>query len=71
MIAALARWFAQMALQRFGIEIDRMRLRYDGGEQNARGENRQAPERWRGHAAKRGEDSGALVCGSSSRIINR
>ena len=64
-----------MAAKRFEIENDDRRLRYDGGEQNARGEISEAPERWCGYAAKRGEApealSGALVCGSSSRIIKR
>ena len=64
-----------MASKRFEIENDDRRLRYDGGEQNAGCEMGEAPERWCSDAAKRGEDpealSGALVCGSSSRIISR
>ncbi len=44
---------------------------HDCCEQGFGGQTSQTPEHGRSYAAERGETSGALVCGSSKRIIKR
>lgn len=45
--------------------------RHDRREQCLGGKTSQPPQSRRRQAAKRGEISGALVCGSSKRVIKR
>jgi hypothetical protein len=51
--------------------VKTLRGRHDRGEQCLCREACQAPKGGRGYAAKRGEISDALVCGSSRRTISR
>ena len=71
LITPFSRRFEQVALEDWQSVKPWHGRRYDSRKQRFGCKACEAPKRGRGYAAMRGEISGALVCGSSRRIINR
>ncbi len=66
-----SRRFEQVTLEDWQSAKPRHGRWHDRREQCLGSKACEAPKRWCGYAAMRGEISGALVCGSSRRIISR